>query len=106
MTAWLLFVAIVAAVVAVGMKKARERRIDRAAAQRRGATPETAMRVGNFRDMDEFVHRFRCDCGGSTVLLGEATTVRLGREFRRLRVECLRCEREHDVWFDLDATVN
>jgi hypothetical protein len=92
--------AIVAAVVAVGLRRLRRARLRRAARTRPGATPELAIHVRSFGDMDDHLRRRWCACGGYLERDGEGTRESGGRRFRVARLTCQECEMVDEVFFD------
>jgi hypothetical protein len=97
----LLFVAaIVAAVTAVFLRRRRRSRLRAAARTRAGATPELAIPIRSFADMDEHLSKRWCFCGGYLERRGEGSRDVDGRRFRVARLECQECEAVDEVFFD------
>jgi hypothetical protein len=96
----LMTIAIVAAVVAVLGRRARRRALVRAARERAGATPELAILVRSFTEIDDHLGRRWCHCGGYLERVGEGTREMGGRRFRIARLRCQECEDPAEVFFD------
>ena len=100
MTSLLFTVAILAAVVAVAMRRlslARRRRVMR---QGPGSSEERSIAVRSFGEMDAFIDSRACPCGGSYDRTGEGTRERAGRRYRVARLVCGTCEQGLEVFFD------
>jgi hypothetical protein len=93
-------VAIVAAVVAVGMRRLRRTRLRRAARTRPGATAERAIYIRSYGEMDDHLRERWCACGGYLERTGEGTRDSGGRRFRVARLTCQECETVAEVFFD------
>ena len=89
---------VLAAVLAVAFRLIRRRVVER---RRPGRTPSTAVLVEDFGDIDITIQLQACECGGRLVLLGEGSLAGDPRPLRVARVECRRCEREIQLYFDL-----
>ena len=100
MTGLLLSLAIIAAVCATGLRRLRRRRLLRAAAQRPGVSPERAIAIRSYDEIDEHLARRWCICGGYLERSGEGTRVSDGRRFRIARLRCQECDRVDEVFFD------
>ena len=100
LTSLLLAVTIVAAVCSVAARRWRRRRLRRAAATRAGSSPEQAITIRSFAEMDEHLGRRWCACGGYLERSGEGTRERDGRRFRVARLSCQECEAVDEVFFD------
>ena len=96
----LLTVAIVAAVVAVARRRARRAGLRRAAATRAGATPDLAIAIRSFTEIDEHLSGRWCHCGGYLERTGEGTRDAGGRRLRIARLRCQECEESAEVFFD------
>lgn len=96
----LLVGAIVAAVTAFLLRRRRRRRLRAAALLRAGATPERAIYIRSFADMDGHLARRWCHCGGYLERRGEGSRDVDGRRFRVARLECQECEAVEEVFFD------
>jgi len=91
-------VALITAVV-VGIRLLQRRAVDRA---RPGATPDTAIPVADYSDIDVAVNMQTCSCGGRFALRGEGPASPPG-PLRVAHLECRRCEREQRVYFDMST---
>ncbi len=100
MTTLLFVVAIVAAIGAMGYKRYRKKSRVRTAAQRLGASPDNAIYIRSFDEMDEHMRQRWCSCGGFLETTGEGTREADGRRFRVARMECHECEETTEVFFD------
>ena len=100
MIAFVLALAILAAVVAVGVKRWRR---TRAARGRPGATIHLPVEVSSFDEIDAAVRDRRCFCGGWLVSTGETSHAAGGRRYRVVRLVCRECEREELMYFDVTA---
>lgn len=101
----LLAAALVAALAASGYRALRRLRRRRALAALPGGSPESAIAVSGFADIDAHVSARRCPCGGSLASLGERSLAAAHagsgeRRLRVVRVECRHCEERSEVWFD------
>jgi hypothetical protein len=96
----LLVAAIVAAVVSVGLRRRRRTRLRVAARTRAGASPELAIHIRSYGEMDEHLGRRWCVCGGYLERTGEGTRDAGDRRFRVARLTCQECERIDEVFFD------
>jgi hypothetical protein len=90
--------ALIAALGAVAWKAWRRRAAERA---RPGGTPETALAVHDFAEIDRASRGQTCHCGGPFRLRGEGPAQWAGRPLRAVTLECSRCERERRLYFDL-----
>lgn len=100
MTTVILVAALVAAVVALGVRRWRRRRLQQAALERAGATPENAFYIRSFDEMDEHLQKRWCACGGFLELEGEGTRELDGRRYRVARMRCHECDEVGEVFFD------
>ena len=100
MTSLLFVLAIVAAVGAMGLRAHRRRALKHAAAGRPGASPDNAIYIRSFHEMDEHLRKRWCSCGGFLEIIGEGTRERDGRRYRVARMECHECEETGEVFFD------
>jgi len=85
-TGVLFSLAILAAVFATGMRRLRRHRLRRAAAERPGVSPERAIAIQSYAEIDDHLARRWCICGGYLERAGEGTRVSDGRRFRILTV--------------------
>jgi hypothetical protein len=100
----ILFVlAIVAAVAAVGRKRLRKSRARRLANQGPGSSPEHAIPIRSFEEMDAALRRRRCLCGSFFSLAGEGTREDGQRRLRVARLTCDDCEESREIFFDTSA---
>ncbi|MBU6283218.1 hypothetical protein KGQ64_13325 [bacterium] len=95
-----LLAALVAALVASGLRRARTARIRREIRDLPGSAPETALAVDDFGEMDAAIALRACPCGGRPTLAGEGSREVDGRRFRVARLVCPSCEEEQFVFFE------
>jgi hypothetical protein len=100
MTTILFVLAIVAAVSALGLKRLRKARARRAADRAPGSSPEQAIPIRSFEEMDAALRRRRCLCGAFFSLVGEGTREDGNRRLRVARLRCDDCEESREVFFD------
>ncbi|MCW5893884.1 MAG: hypothetical protein KIT14_25535 [bacterium] len=103
MIGFLLALALLAALVATGVRRGRRVARERAAARAPGASIERAVAVTSFDEMDLVLARRRCPCGGAYALQGEGTRDAEERRYRVARLECRTCESTTAVFFDVTA---
>ncbi|HWP66971.1 MAG TPA: hypothetical protein VNO26_13800 [Candidatus Limnocylindria bacterium] len=96
----LLVAALLAALAAVGRRHYQRSRLRRAAATRAGGTPETAIAVRRFDEIDEHLRARWCHCGGYLERCGEGSREAGGRRYRTARLRCQECDVEAVVFFD------
>jgi len=87
-------------VAAVGSRRLRRARLRRAAAGRPGTSPERAIYIRSYGDLDEHLAGRWCVCGGYLERTGEGTREAGGRRFRVARLACQECEAVEEVFFD------
>src|SRR4051812_24174185 len=92
--------AIVAAVVSMGLRRRRRTRLRIAARTRAGASPELAIAIRSYGEMEEHLARRWCFCGGFLEHTGEGTRDGGGRRYRVARLVCQECEAIDEVFFD------
>jgi len=97
---------LVAAVVAVARRRLRRVRLRRAAATRAGASPELAIFVRSFTEIDDAVSGRWCHCGGYLERTGEGTRDAGARRYRIVRLLCQECEEAAEVFFDTTEIVH
>jgi len=100
MTVVLFTLAIVAAVVSLGLRRLRRQRLRRTAAHRLGSSPERAIHVRSYGEMDEHLAQRWCFCGGYLERTGEGSRSAGDRQLRIARLQCLECEETDEVFFD------
>jgi hypothetical protein len=93
-----LAVAVLAAVIAVGVRLVQQRAVERA---RQGASPANAIPIRDYGEIDIALRLNTCSCGGRFLQRGETSLFEDGRSLRVAIVECRRCEREQRFFFDL-----
>ena len=62
-----------------------------------GYSIEHALRVESYEDMDAFLRKLKCPCGGRLESTGESSR----SQARVVRTECVECEEECFLYFDL-----
>jgi len=66
-----------------------------------GGTPENAIVVASFAEIDDHVRARRCACGGRVEVLGEGSRALERTRLRVIHVECGICERRAEMYFDV-----
>ena len=100
MTTILFALAIIAAVGALGLKRLRKARARRAVERGPGSSPEQAIPIRSFDEMDTLLERRRCLCGAFFSLSGEGTREDGHRRLRVARLRCDECEESRELYFD------
>jgi hypothetical protein len=90
-------IAALVALVVVAWRALQQHLAERA---RPGASPDGAIPVRDFGDIDFIIHQQNCSCGGRLSLRGEGP-ISGDRPTRVATLECLQCERERRIYFDL-----
>ncbi len=96
----LLGIAVLAAVMAVGIRRFQR---TRAARRRPGATIHLPVTVNSFDEIDRAVEGRTCWCGGSMAVAGETSRAVGERRFRIARLVCVECGRDQLMYFDVTA---
>jgi hypothetical protein len=99
-TQLLLVVVLAAAIVVLARRRWRRARVRRLASRRPGASPEQAVPIDAFDEMDAHLRHRSCPCGGYLARRGEGSRDAAGRRYRVARLECLDCGRVDEVFFD------
>lgn len=100
MISLLLGLAVLAAVIAVGVRRIQRARATR---RRRGATIHRPVTVSRFDEIDAAIQDRVCWCGGAFVEAGETSRLVRERRFRVVRLVCNQCERDELMYFDVTA---
>lgn len=100
MISLLFTMAILAAVVAVAMRRLSLARRRRTVHSGPGSSEERSIAVRSFGEMDAFLDARTCPCGGRYDRTGEGTRERAGRRFRVARLVCGTCEQGLELFFD------
>jgi hypothetical protein len=100
MTSLLFALVIVAAVVSLGRRRWRRTRLRLAARTRAGSSPEQAIHIRSYGEMDTHLGQRWCFCGGFLERLGEGSRETGGRRYRVARLSCQECEALDEVFFD------
>jgi len=100
---FLLGLAVLVAVIAVGVRRWQRTRATR---RRSGATIHRPVTVRSFDEIDTALRGHSCWCGGSFVLSGETSRTVGDRRFRIARLVCNECERDELMYFDVTAVFN
>jgi len=93
-------IVVLAAVIAVGVRKLQKARATR---RRPGATIHLPVAVSRFDEIDDVLRGRRCWCGGSCAVAGETSRAVGQRRFRVARLVCTECERDELLYFDVTA---
>jgi hypothetical protein len=96
----LMLAALGAAMAMMAARRWRRARLAAAARTRAGASPERAIYIRSYADMDEHLGRRWCACGGFLERTGEGTREVGGRRYRIARLACQECEAVDEVFFD------
>ena len=91
---------IIAAVAAMGMRRLRRARLRSAARTRAGSSPDRAITVRSYGEMDAHLAERWCVCGGYLERSGEGTREIDGHRFRVARLRCQECDTVDEVFFD------
>ena len=87
---------------AVGARRLGRARLRRAASTRPGASPELAIHVRSYAEIDEHLAARWCGvCGGYLERTGEGSRAAGDRRLRIARLACQECERVDEVYFDV-----
>jgi hypothetical protein len=93
---------VVVAVAAVGVRRFGRARLRRAARTRAGASPDLAIHVRSYADIDDHLAaRWCAACGGYLERSGEGSRAAGDRRLRVARLACQECERVDEVFFDV-----
>lgn len=103
MTGLLIGIAVLAAVIAVGLRRLQRLRLAR---RRPGATIHLPVTVSSFDEIDAAVQGRTCWCGGFLGVAGETSRAVGERRFRIARLVCNQCERDQLMYFDVTAIFN
>lgn len=95
-----LLLALLAALLASGVRRRRRALARRAILDMPGATPETALTIRDFGEIDAAIALRTCPCGHRPAPAGEGSREVEGRRFRVARLECPACEEEQFVFFE------
>ena len=96
----ILGIVVLAAVIAVGVRRFQR---TRAARRRPGATIHLPVAADSFDAIDAAVEGRTCWCGGSMTVAGETSRTVGERRFRIARLVCAQCERDELMYFDVTA---
>jgi len=94
----LLGIVVLAALIAVAVRRAQRTRATR---RQPGATIHRPVAVSRFDEIDSAVRARGCWCGGAFVAVGETSRTAGVRRFRIVRLVCNQCEREELMYFDV-----
>lgn len=95
----LLGLAALIAAIGLGVRLLQRRAAERA---RAGATPQTAIPITDYSDIDVAIGIQTCRCGGRFLIRGEGPAGQPG-SLRVARLECRKCEREQRLYFDVST---
>jgi hypothetical protein len=96
----LLGLAVLAAVISVGVRRWQRRRAQR---RRPGATIYRPLAISRFDEIDMAVLGRTCWCGGTFAVAGETSRLIGERRFRIARLVCNDCERDELMYFDVTS---
>ncbi len=97
-----MLLALLAALVVVGVRKARVVLSRRAMASKPGRSADNPIVLSSAQVLEDARQALRCQCGGRVQELGE--TSRLG--LRVARGRCVECEADVDLYFVLPQMLN
>jgi hypothetical protein len=100
MTTILFVIAIVAAVGAMAWKRIARARARAESLRGPGTSPDEAIAIRSFEEMDALLKRRRCACGSFLSLAGEGTRDVGGKRLRVARLQCDDCEESRELFFD------
>jgi hypothetical protein len=95
-----LLAALVAAMVAMAVRRARVLRLDHADARRSGGSEDDPVYVRSFDDIEAHLATLWCRCGGYLERHGEGSRQCGDRRQRIARLVCQECDRPREVFFD------
>jgi hypothetical protein len=105
-TALLFTLAIIAAVIAMALRRRRRTRLRRAAATRPGASADLAIAIRSFSEIDDQLAGRWCHCGGYLERMGEGTREAGGRRYRIARLRCQECDETAEVYFETSEVMH
>ena len=100
MISLLMATAVIAAVVAVAIRRLALAGRRRTAREGPGSSPDRSISVRSFAEIDAVLDARACPCGGRYERTGEGTREARGRRYRVARVVCGSCEEGLEVFFD------
>lgn len=103
MSGVILGLAVLTAVVSLWLRGYLQRRAEE---RLPGGSPESALPAPRFDDIDAVVRAQHCPCGGRLRLTGEGPLERGPQRLRFVRLACIRCERERQLFFDVTAALS
>jgi hypothetical protein len=92
--------ALIVAVI-IGVRLLRRRAGERA---QPGRSPDRAIAIRDYGEIDVAIAGQTCPCGGDYSLRGEGPAA--GAQLRVAHLECRRCEREVAVYFDVSQVLH
>jgi hypothetical protein len=102
----LLPLVLLAAIAAMARRRWRRAALARAAGEREGGSPERAIYVRSFAEIDDHLAARWCVCGGYLERTGEGSRDAGVRRYRIARLCCQECERTDEVFFDTTEIVH
>jgi len=96
----LLTLVLVAAVASVGRRRWHRHALRRAAGRRPGSSPERAIAIRSWNELDDHLGKRWCACGGYLERAGEGTRESGGHRYRIARLRCQECDALDEVYFD------
>jgi hypothetical protein len=101
LTGILLAAAVTAALISFGRRRLVRARLRRAACARAGASPERAIHIRSYTEMDGHLAGRWCHCGGYLERGGEGTRESDDRRYRVVQLRCQECEEPQAAYFDV-----
>lgn len=103
---WALPLVLLLVVIALAAKRLSSARAARAELSEPGRSPETAIVVPSFREVDARASRERCaPCEVFLRQTGEGSREVEGKKLRVVRLGCSRCDLERELFFVVDQSV-
>lgn len=106
MTVLLFSAAIGSALVVFAIRGVKRRRFEGRRAGLPGLTPENAIRIQRFDEIQDWVRTTPCRDGSRPHIVSEGSLQHGGRAVRVVHVECSSCADEFSLYFDLSELLN
>ena len=94
-------VAIIVVLLSFWLKKKRRKDVRSLWSQYPGRNPNTPINIERFNEMDSFVRRQRCFCGGVPQVVSEGSKTMGNDNLRVIRADCPECEEELYFFFKM-----
>lgn len=106
MTALLFGAAIGVVMILFTLRGVKRRRFEGRRAGMPGLSPESAIRVQRFDEIQDWVRTTPCRDGSRPEIVSEGSLQLEGRTVRVVHVECSSCADEFSLYFDLSELLN